>query len=108
MKNITQLQHQVHMSMLQYQRLYRYLCSQRFSMAYELATDEQITELEKFLQENNKQAIVKWTKKLLQSEYESYNMTDLRSLARKLGIQYYQTETRDGLLSQISLVLDKE
>ncbi len=106
--SLVKLQHEVHMDMLSLQRLYRYLCSHRFSWAYDLASEEQVNTVIDYINKRDKFSIIRWVGSILKAEYETFSMSDLRELAKKVGVQQYGMKTKDMLLSEISVILGKE
>lgn len=99
--NLVQIQHEIHQKLLSMQRLYRLITSDRFELAYESSSEEDRNLIEQYIKDNSQIMIMGWINRILRNDYETYNMIELRQLAKHLNIPNYQTSTRDLLLSQI-------
>lgn len=86
---------------LHIQKIYRLIHSEDFAKAYEKATKKELEELHPFIEKMDKKCIIMWMKRILKTDYETYNIKELREVARKLNIQHYYSLPRDSLLSEI-------
>lgn len=101
MNELLVMQVALHSKLLKQQRIYRLVTSPLFEEAYGKASDLEKEIAEKIISDMDKDRLLKWIKLVLRESYETYNITELRDLGKRLGVKGYLYLGRDSLLSEI-------
>lgn len=105
MRILTTIITTVHQKCLDFRALDRLVQSVRFEEALRL--DPNNVQLHQALIDGNIAFVESWITVVLKKEIGEYNMKELRDVARKLGIPFYTTYSKDDLLVEILNVTGK-
>lgn len=84
--------------------LERFVESDKFEEAFKLANEGQRKEMQRLIKCVNKEELEEFCNQVIKfyTSFENYTVTDLRKLARKLGIIDYQSATKPTLIREIT------
>lgn len=100
---LAQIRFATHRRFLAMQKIFRYIHSEYFEEAYNIATDEEKQKVSKYIENGDKDNIVLWCRTILRNKeaYELLPVLELRQRAKNLGVKDYNVLTKDSLLSRI-------
>jgi hypothetical protein len=99
MKNLTELQSQVHRKLLDIRRIDRMVSSMEFEVAYDACSKRE--ELYKIIDNIDADALQRWLRQEVEANIGEYSIRQLRVIAAQHGIPKYSLKTKSELLMAI-------